>query len=288
MVFDRSTPSARPNEPAAVARAARSGDVDGGEMPDRTYRAGSRLRTQRSMKRVRAYLGGRPVLDTVRPLLVWEKPYYPTYYIPVGDLLAELVETGDTAEAPDGTPGTTHHLQIGDTAAPSAATTFLDAHDPALLGHVRIRWDAMDAWFEEDEEVFVHPRSPYTRIDALRSSRHVLVEVEGVVVAESSSPVVLHETGLIPRYYLPPTDLRRALFVPSQTVTHCPYKGSATYLSMRAGTLSMDDLAWSYPFPTRESAPIAGLVAFFDERVDLILDGERQPRPDTPLLPIEG
>jgi uncharacterized protein (DUF427 family) len=282
MASDQNTHSA-PGD-AAIDAAGIGGTAEG-ETVDRPFRTGSRLRSEPSRKRVRAYLGGHPVFDTVRPLLVWEKPYYPTYYVPVGDLLADLVDTGDTGEAPDGTAAAIHHVQIGDTAAPSAATTFPDAHDPALLGQVRIRFDAMDAWFEEDEQVFVHPRSPYTRIDALRSSRHVTVEVEGVVVADSASPVVLYETGLIPRYYLPPTDLCRELFEPSETVTECPYKGSATYLSLRAGTLRIDDLAWSYPFPTRESVPIAGLVAFPDERVDLILDGVRQPRPDSPVLP---
>jgi uncharacterized protein (DUF427 family) len=252
---------------------------------DRPFRAGSELRTERSPKRLRAYLGGRVAVDTVAPLLVWEKPYYPTYYVPVADLLAELVETGSTAWSPDGTDGRAHDVRLGDAVVPGAATTFPEAHEPALLAHVKIAWDAMDAWFEEDEEIFVHPRSPYTRIDALRSSRHVVVEVEGVVLADSHSPVVLHETGLIPRYYLPPTDVRRELFVSSETVTYCPYKGSANYLSLHTGELHVPDLAWSYPFPARESAPIAGLVAFFDERVDITLDGVRQLRPSSPRLP---
>lgn len=287
----------RTGEGDAPDRAARTGDADRtariveadrGEVPDRLYRAGSTIRAERSMKRLRAFLDGQVVLDTVRPLLVWEQPHYPSYYVPVADLHAKLVASGETGSSPDGTAARIHHVQIGDSAASGAARTFPDAHDPALLGHVQISWDAMDAWFEEDEEVFVHPRSPYTRIDALRSSRHVIVEVEKVVVAESRNPVVLYETGLIPRYYLPPTDLRRELFVPSSTVTQCPYKGAANYLSLRAGEANVDDIAWTYPFPTRESAPIAGLVAFPDERVELILDGVRQPRPSSPLLPTSG
>jgi uncharacterized protein (DUF427 family) len=219
------------------------------------------------------------------PLLVGEKPSYPTYYVPVADLLAELVETGETASSPDGTDGRAHDVRLGDAVVPGAATTFPDAREPALLAHVKIAWDAMDAWFEEDEEIFVHPRSPYTRIDALRSSRHVVVELEGVVLADSRSPVVLYETGLIPRYYLPPTDVRRELFVSSETVTYCPYKGTANYLSLRSGELQVPDLAWSYPFPVRESTPIAGLVAFPDERVDVTIDGMRQSSPSSPLMP---
>jgi uncharacterized protein (DUF427 family) len=258
---------------------------DDSDRHDRPFRAGEALRTERSLKRVRAELDGRVVLDTTRPLLVWEKASYPTYYVPVDDVRAELVATGATARSPDGTDGRVHDLRLGDVVARGAGMTFPDAHEPALLAHARISWDAMDAWFEEDEEVFVHPRSPYTRIDALRSSRHVEVSLAGVVLAESHRPVALHETGLIPRYYLPPTDVRRELFTPSGTVTRCPYKGVASYQSLDAEGLREADLAWSYAFPTRESLPIAGLIAFYDERVDVTLDGVRQPRPSSASLP---
>jgi uncharacterized protein (DUF427 family) len=254
---------------------------------DAPFRAGSTVRTERSLKRVRAHLGGRVAFDTVRALLVWEKPQYPTYYIPVHDVLAELPETGGSADAPDGTVGRVHDVRLGDVVATGAATTFPEAHDPALLAHVRIAWKAMEAWFEEDEEVFVHPRSPYVRIDALRSSRHVVIELDGVVLAETRHPVVLHETGLIPRYYLPPTDVRRDLLVPADTATACPYKGTASYWSLEAGELHAPDLAWTYRFPTREALPIAGLVAFYDERVDVTIDDVRQPRPSSPLRPTD-
>ena len=254
---------------------------------DRPYRAASKLRTERSPKRIRAELGGRVALDTTRALLVWEQPHYPTYFVPADDVLAELHDTGDTVPAPDGTPGRAHDLRLGDAVAMGAALTFPEAHDPALLAQVRVAWAAMDAWFEEDEEVFVHPRDPYTRIDALRSSRHVVIALDGVELAETRHPVVLYETGLIPRYYLPPTDVRRELFVPTDTVTHCPYKGSASYLSLVSDELDEPDLAWSYAFPTRESLPIAGLVAFHDERVDVTVEGVRQPRPASHRLPVD-
>jgi uncharacterized protein (DUF427 family) len=141
----------------------------------------------------------------------------------------------------------------------------------------------MEAWFEEDEQVFTHPRSPYTRVDILDSSRHVQVEVAGVTVADSTRPRVLFETGLPPRFYLPKLDLRLDLLEPSDKVTHCPYKGQARYWSVRAGAAVHPDLAWSYPTPLPESQRIAGLVTFYDEKVDVFLDGVRQDRPDSPF-----
>ena len=133
--------------------------------------------------------------------------------------------------------------------APGAALHYVDSPLEALRDTIRLDWDAMDAWFEEDEEVFTHPRDPYTRVDVLSSSRHVRVEVDGVTVAESTSPRVLYETGLPPRYYLPKTHVRLDLLVPTDTVSHCPYKGRAEYWSVRAGDVVHEDLAWSYPDP---------------------------------------
>ena len=143
----------------------------------------------------------------------------------------------------------------------------------------------MDHWFEEDEEVFVHPRNPYTRVDALRSTRRVRVELGGVVLAESSSPVMVFETGLPTRYYLNRTEVHFDHLTATATVTRCPYKGTTTgYWSVVVDGLVHDDLAWSYDFPTRQLLPIAGLVAFYNERVDVSVDGVHQERPRTHFL----
>jgi uncharacterized protein (DUF427 family) len=139
----------------------------------------------------------------------------------------------------------------------------------------------MDAWFEEDEEVFTHPRDPHTRVDILASSRHVRVSLEGHTIAESASPRLLFETGLPVRYYLPKTHVRMDLLQATETVTHCPYKGSAQAWSVRLGERLHENLAWSYPTPLLESVKIAGLIAFYNEKVDLDLDGVRQQRPST-------
>jgi uncharacterized protein (DUF427 family) len=147
---------------------------------------------------------------------------------------------------------------------------------------VRFDWAALDAWFEEDEQVFVHPRNPYVRVDALRSTRPMRVELDGVVLAESPAPVMVFETGLPTRYYLDPTELDFDHLIPSGTVTSCPYKGTTSgYWSVRAGDTVQPDLAWAYAFPTRQLQPIAGLVAFYNEKVDLFLGGQRLERPQT-------
>ena len=159
---------------------------------------------------------------------------------------------------------------------------YADDAAPGLAGTVRFDWDALDAWFEEDEQVFVHPRSPYTRVDALRSTRLVRVELDGVVLAESSSPVMVVETGLPTRYYLNRTEVNLAHLEPTATVTACPYKGTTSgYWSVRVGETVHADLAWAYDFPTRQLLPIAGLIAFYNEKVDVSIDGRRLERPVT-------
>jgi uncharacterized protein (DUF427 family) len=165
---------------------------------------------------------------------------------------------------------------------PGSVRVYTDEALDGLAGTARFDWDALDAWFEEDEEIFVHPRNPYARVDALRSTRHVRIELDGVVLAESSSPVMVFETGLPTRYYLNRTELAFEHLIASDTVTACPYKGrTSRYWSARIGEATHPDLAWSYDFPTRQLAPIAGMVAFYNERVDVILDGQRLERPVT-------
>jgi uncharacterized protein (DUF427 family) len=148
----------------------------------------------------------------------------------------------------------------------------------ALAGHVTFTWDAMDSWYEEDEEVFVHPRDPYTRVDTVHSSRHIRVEVEGQVVAESYRPVFLYETGLRTRYYIPKQDVRMDLLEPSPTLTRCPYKGIAHYWSVNAGDHVVEDVVWGYPNPIPECSRIENLLSFYNERVDVYLDGVLQPK----------
>lgn len=233
-------------------------------------------------RRIRAVQSGAVVVDTTEALYVWEWPAYPQYYIPRRDVREELlVSTGRTEPGPLGTHALYAMAEHG-ASGPLAGALIVDSSRDRLVDTFRFEWECFDAWFEEDEEVFVHPRNPYTRVDALRSNRAVRVEVEGVVLAESVSPVLVFETGLPTRFYVNPTDVRFERLEPSPTVTRCPYKGiTSAYWSAVVGGRTYPDLAWSYRFPTKELLPIAGLVAFYNERVDLFVDGVRQSRPRT-------
>jgi uncharacterized protein (DUF427 family) len=245
-------------------------------------KARSRIRIEQGEKRIRAYLGGELVADTTRPVLVWEIPYYPAYYIPADDVRLELLEPdGGVAHSPSRGDGRTFTVTAGGSEVAGAAVRYEDSPIEELRDLIRFEWGAMDAWFEEDEEVFTHPRNPYTRVDILPSSRHVRVEVDGVTVAESASPRLLFETGLPVRYYLPKTHVRMDLLVPTDTATHCPYKGEAEWWSVRANGTVREDLAWSYPTPLPESEKAAGLVAFYNEKVDIYVDGVLLERPVT-------
>src|SRR6201984_3677493 len=228
-----------------------------------------RVRVEQGRKRVRAYLGGELAADTTSPLLVWEVPYYPAYYIPAGDIRAELVPTGATDHSPSRGDAEIFDVRTPAATAPAAARRYASSPIPELRQVVRLDWDAMDEWLEEDEPVYTHPRDPYTRGDLLASSRHVRVEVDGVAVAESRQPRILFETGLPPRYYIPLTDVRMDLLRPSETVTHCPYKGAASYWSVDAGHGVRPDLVWMYRTPLPERQKIARLARFYDERVDV-------------------
>jgi uncharacterized protein (DUF427 family) len=238
-----------------------------------------RVRVEPGAKRVRAYLGGELVADTTRPTLVWEGPHYPVYYFPLEDVRSELLsEDGGVAHSPSRGDALRFTVRAGGKEAPGAALRYEDSPIPELRETIRLDWDAMDAWFEEDEQVFTHARDPHTRIDILPSSRHVRVEVDGVTVAESTSPRLLFETGLRTRYYLPKTHVRMDMLEPAETASHCPYKGEAEWWSVRVGEELHTDLAWSYPTPLPESQKIAGLVAFYDEEVDVYVDGVLQQR----------
>ncbi|SCG72818.1 Uncharacterized conserved protein, DUF427 family [Micromonospora echinaurantiaca] len=233
-------------------------------------------------RRIRAFLAGQQMLDTTQARYVWEWPFYPQYYLPAADVNRSLlVDEQRTDESRRGT-ARLHGLRVGETIRHSCARWYGDDAPPALVDTIRFDWAAMDSWFEEDEEVFVHPRNPYARVDALRSSRSLRVELDGVVLAESTSPVLVFETSLPTRYYLNRTDVDFSHLVPSQTRTACPYKGrTSDYWSVRVGGTVHPDLAWSYTFPTGALLPIAGLIAFYNEKVDLIVDGERLSRPKT-------
>src|SRR5580658_7637484 len=176
-------------------------------------------------RRIRAMLASEVVLDTTKALYVWEWPNYPQYYVPIADVnRALLIDEHRTERLARGSA----HLQglrVGPVIRPSSARLYVDG---PVAGSVRFDWEALDAWFEEDEEVFVHPRNPYSRVDALRSTRRVRIELDGAMLAASASPVMVFETGLPTRYYLNRTEVNFEHLVPTDTVSACPYKGKTS------------------------------------------------------------
>ena len=236
-----------------------------------------RVRVERGAKRIRAYLGGELVADTTEPLLVWEKPQYPAYYFPVADMRTELLQAdGEVVHSPSRGQGHTFTLKAGSKEVAGAALRYEESPFAELRDAIRLDWHAMDAWFEEDEQVFTHPRDPYTRVDILPSSRHIRVAVDGVTIAETRKPTLLFESGLPVRHYLPMPHVRMETLTPSASVSHCPYKGEAKWWSLRIGDDIRPDVAWSYPTPLPESQKIAGMISFYPEKVDLYVDGVLQ------------
>lgn len=217
-------------------------------------------------------------------LLAWYGPgRLPTYCLPPEDVRVDLL--APSRAAAEGFDYIVEHdVSIEGRVLEGAARLFRDPPAPlqAVDGHWTFCWDGRVSWFEEALQVHVHARDPSKRVDVVPSDRHVRVELDGEVVAESARPHALFETTLPTRWYLPPEDVRGGLLVPSGTVSACPYKGTATYWSVQVGDALHRDIAWSYPDPLIECPRIAGLIAFFNERTDLVIDGVRQERPVSP------
>ena len=256
-----------------------------------------RLRYEPIDKRIRATLEGRTVVDTGRAVLVWEpKRVVPSYAVPAEDIDAELAPAAKGSDNEPVTPphlgerpvydpsvpfsvhtaaGEPRDLTVDGVARPGSAFAIADEQ---LDGYMVLDFKAFDAWHEEDELNVSHPRDPFHRIEIVHSSRPVRVELDGRVLADSSRPYLLFESMLPVRYYLSVGDVARELLAPSDTRTACAYKGQASYLSLP----DVPDIAWTYPDPLREAAEVKDRIAFFNERVDLVIDGRPMQRPVTP------
>jgi uncharacterized protein (DUF427 family) len=238
-----------------------------------------------SPRRVRGLLADETVVDSRRVRVLHEHGRLPRYYFPQDDVRTDLLErSGRTTDSPG--KGTAVHLRLraAGRTVEDAAWTYPEPPPgaPPLAGHVAFFWEALDEWLEEDEPVLAHARDPYHRVDALPTSRHVRASLGGETIADSARTTVIFETGLVPRWYFPREDVGAEL-VASHLQTACAYKGQARYWSVRTrdGALH-ENVAWTYDEPRRDAAPVAGLVAFFDEHVDLEVDGDRLQRPDSP------
>lgn len=242
--------------------------------------AAVRGRTEPAPRRVRGIVGGHVLFDTTAARYVWEVPYYPQYYIPLTDVDLSLLTDENHSQRVQFGPSKLYSITGGSAEKPAVRVFDADGDGP-VAGFVRFEWDSVE-WFEEDEKIVGHPRNPYSRVDALRSHRHVRVELEGTLLADTHSPVLLFETGLPTRYYIDRTDVSFDSLTHSDTETVCPYKGTTSdYWSVRVGGDVHPDLAWSYDYPLPAVSAIAGLVAFYDEKVDVVVDGVPQVRPIT-------
>lgn len=259
------------------------------------------LRYQPTVKRIRALADGEAVADTTRAVLVWEpRRILPHYAFPAADVKADLVE----APVDENAREVSIRISAGGPLVVDARSPFafhtIDGQpltvrtgrqdrvgagyrlsDPELDDLVVLDFDAFD-WLEEEEPLVAHPRDPFHRIDVRRSTRRVRVELAGAVLAESERPSLLFETMLPERFYLPPEDVRFELLTPTDTESACAYKGIARYWSYAPAGHEGVDICWQYPEPLDDADKIRGMVAFFNERVDLTVDGEPRERPVSP------
>jgi uncharacterized protein (DUF427 family) len=230
-------------------------------------------------KWIRAFYNGIAIADSRYAMLWRGRP--PVYYFPRTDVRLDLLLPTDHTTKSDllGT-ATYWSLTVGNRSASNAAWTYNAPleHAPNLKGYIALEWDALDAWYEEDELVRCQPRDPYTRIDVLRSSRVVRIAIDGVTVAETTHPMLLFETGMPARYYIPRIDVRMDMLEPSDRQQECPYKGIATHYHFRLGDTVEENVAWTYPFPGRQVAGIEDMIAFYPERTsEFMVDGRQLP-----------
>jgi len=246
---------------------------------------GRALYLEPTPKRIRVVVAGEVIADSRAAMMLHESGHQPVYYFPPEDVRAEFLEPSDRhTHCPKKGDASYYTIRVGDHAVDAGAWYYPEPLDgaPPIKDLIAFYWNRMDHWYEEDEEVFVHPRDPYHRVDLVSTDRVVRVSLDGEVLAESRRALALFETSLPPRWYLPRADVFAAL-EDSDTVTRCPYKGIASYHSVRlsSGELARD-LVWYYPDPIADASRIEGLLCFFNERVDLELDDELQERPESP------
>jgi uncharacterized protein (DUF427 family) len=241
--------------------------------------------TMPSPKRLRVKVGDIIVADTVDALLMQESDHLPVYYFPIKNVREEfLMASATTTESPFKGTATHYSMNTGVTLVEDAGWRYLEPVQgcPPVADYMAFYWNKMNHWYEEDEEIFVHARDPFRRVDCLPSSRHVQVVVDGEIVADSRRATFLFETGMPTRYYLPISDTRLDLLSPSRYLSRCPYKGISNYYHLTVNTKRHENMVWYYPDPVHEAERIKGLVSFYNEFVDRILvDGVEQSKPMT-------
>jgi uncharacterized protein (DUF427 family) len=244
---------------------------------------GTALYLEPTPRRIRVVVGGETVADSRNAFMLHESGHQPVYYFPADDVRSELLESSDRhTHCPKKGDASYWTIRANGTVVEAGAWYYPDPLPGAagLKGLVAFYWHRMDHWYEEDEEVFVHPRDPYHRVDVVRSERHVRISLDGKLLAETTRALAVFESNLPTRWYMPLEDVVAEL-EPSDKTTQCPYKGTANYYSLADAGRDGEDLIWYYAEPHAEVVRIAGLVCFYNERVALELDGELQERPES-------
>jgi uncharacterized protein (DUF427 family) len=245
-----------------------------------------RITFERSPRRVRVKFNGATIADSTGAHLLFETRHLPVYYFPQSDVRMDLLKpTAHHTFCPYKGDASYWSVTAGDKTVENAVWGYRDpfAEVGAIKDYVAFYWNLMDGWFEEDDEIFVHPRDLYKRIDVVNSSRPVRVVLGGETIADTTRARFLFETRLPTRYYIPRDDVRMDLLVPSTKITQCPYKGKAHYYSAKIGDTLFEDIVWTYPAPIPECPKIKDYLCFYNEHVDAIfVDGIEVPRPVTP------
>ena len=249
------------------------------------FRPEAAVKAELTPRWIRVEFNREIIADSRRAVLVREEGRTPSYYFPREDVHFDFLRESDKVTHEPNKGKTVHwDLRVGKRSVPNAAFAHPEPESdyPELQDYVSFNWDDMDAWFEEEEQIFVHPRDPYKRVDIVPSSRHVRIELEGTVLAESHRPWLLFETWLPTRYYLPAEDVKMEYLKRSDTHTSCPYKGNASHYSVVIDGEEYKDLVWTYFDPIDNAKRIKGLLAFYNEKLDVYIDEELQDRPNTP------
>ncbi len=246
---------------------------------------GKALYLEPTPKRIRVEVGGEVVADSRHAFLLHEGGHQPIYYFPPEDVRSEYLKPSDRhTHCPKKGDASYYTISAGGETVDAGAWYYPDPlpGTPPIKDLIAFYFNRMGRWLEEGEEIGVHPRDPYHRIDVLGTDRHITISLSGELLAETTQAMALFESNLPPRWYIPREDVCAEL-EPSDTVTHCPYKGEAGYYSVKLADGEIGkDLIWFYSDPLPEATRVGGLLCFFNEKVDIELDGELQQRPASP------
>lgn len=237
-------------------------------------------------RHIRVIFNGEIVAESKRAMLLRESRFHLSYFFPEEDVNMDVLVPSDHIEVSRYKGQTQYwNFEVDGRVAENAAFAYpnvpMNDKWPDMRGYITFDWEAMDAWFEEDEQVYLHPRDPYHRVDTIHSSRHIRVEIDGVTVAETRNPVLLFETTFPTRYYIPLDDVNMEYFTPTDASSHCPYKGFASYWTATINGQSYENILWGYLDPIPELPKVRGTVSFYNEKVDIFVDGELESRPKT-------